>query len=121
MAFKKVARVSEIKEGKIKGAQVNGEPVALYNIGGEIFATTDVCTHAACSLAENGVIEPSTGPSTLSSGPKGSGQESGEIVGCLCHGSRFRIKTGEVTVPPAFEPLKTYKVKVEGEDVWVEV
>jgi len=104
MAFQKVANLSELEEGKIKGANVNGERIALYNIGGEILATTDVCTHAECSLAENGLIE-----------------EDGEIVECTCHGSHFRIKTGEVTAPPAFEPLKTYKVKVEGEDVLVEV
>lgn len=100
----KVAKVSEVEEGKIKGVTVNGERIALYNIGGGIFATSNVCTHAACSLAENGVIG-----------------EDGEIVECMCHGSHFNIKTGEVTSPPAFEPLKTYKVKVEGQYVLVEV
>lgn len=102
--FKKVAELSELEEGKIKGATVNGERIALYNVDGEIFATTDVCTHEQCSLAENGLIE-----------------EDGEIVECTCHGSHFRIKTGEVTGPPAFEALKTYKTKVEGEDVLVEI
>lgn len=102
--FKKVANLPELEAGKIKGVTVNGERIALYNIGGEIFATTDVCTHEQCSLAGNGLIE-----------------EDGEIVECMCHGSHFNIKTGEVTAPPAFEPLKTYKVKVEGEDVLLEV
>lgn len=102
--FVKVLKLSELAEGKIKGVDVSGERIALYNLGGEIFATTDVCTHMQCSLAENGMIE-----------------EDEEIVECQCHGSHFNIKTGEVASPPAFEPLKTYQVKVEGDDVFVEV
>lgn len=102
--FVKVAKLTEIEEGKIKGVEVGGEQIALYKIGGEIFATSDVCTHEGCLLSENHIIE-----------------EDEETVECTCHGSHFKIRTGEAASAPAFEPLKTYKVKVEGEDVLVDI
>ena len=71
-------------------------------MGDEVFATSDTCTHEQCVISENYYIE-------------------GEEVECTCHGSHFNIKTGENTVPPAAEPLKTYKTKVVGEDVLVEI
>ena len=44
----------------------------------------------------------------------------GEEVECTCHGSRFNIKTGANTLPPATEPLKTYQVSFDGEDVFID-
>ncbi len=100
--FKKVAELSELEEGKITAVNVNGDPIALYKIDGQVFATFDTCTHDQCSLEDFGKID-------------------GEEVECECHGARFKIKTGEVTRLPAVTPLKTYNVKVEGEDVLIEV
>lgn len=101
MAKVKVATVNEVPENSIKKVIVGGEPVALYKIGGQVFATTDICTHEECSIAENHLMH-------------------GEIVECTCHGSQFNVKTGANVLPPAAEPLKTYRVSVEGEDVFVE-
>lgn len=97
----KVATKSEIAEGTLKKVDVNGQPVALFNIGGEIFATTNICPHEECTLDENHSIH-------------------GEEVECTCHGSQFNVKTGAVVVPPAAEPLKTYRVSVEGDEVFVD-
>jgi len=102
MAFRKVAKLSEIEEGKIKSVVANGESIALYKIGGQIFATTNICTHVGCELDQNYAID-------------------GEVVECTCHGSQFNIKSGEVVLPPAIEPLKTFEVSVEGEEVLVDV
>ncbi len=100
--FKKVAKLSNLKEQEVTGVSVDGEQIALYRLGNEIFATTDICTHEQCEISENFYIEENE-------------------VECTCHGSRFDIKTGENTVPPAAEPLKTFKTKIQGEDVLVEV
>lgn len=100
--FIRVAKLGELKDGEVKGVKVGGKEIAIYRLGNEVFATTDICTHEECVISENFYIE-------------------GEEVECTCHGSRFDIKSGENTVPPAAEPLKTYKTKVEGEDVLVEV
>ncbi len=101
MAKVKVATKSELTEGKIKKVVVGKEPVALFNVGGDIFATSNICTHEECHLDENHKIE-------------------GEEVECTCHGSRFNIKTGANTLPPATEPLKTYQVSFDGEDVFID-
>ncbi len=100
--FKKVAEVSELEEGKITGVRVNGEMIALYKIDNQVFATTDNCTHDVCSLEDFGKVE-------------------GEEVECTSHGAKFKISTGQVTKLPAVTPLRTYNVKVDGEDVLVEV
>lgn len=97
----KIASVDDIPEGSIKKVEVAGEAVALYKINGQIYATSNVCTHAGCELDENHMMH-------------------GDVVECTCHGSQFNVKTGAVVLPPATEPLKTYKVLIEGEDVFVE-
>lgn len=101
MAKVKVANVNEIPEGDLKKVDVNDQPVALFKVGGEIFATTNICTHEQCELDENHMMH-------------------GEVVECTCHGSQFNVKTGANVLPPAAEPLKTYRVSVEGDEVFVE-
>jgi len=100
--FKKVATLPELKEGEVKGLSVNGQQIALYRLGDQVFATTDICTHEQCVISENYYID-------------------GEEVECTCHGSHFEIKTGKNTVPPAAEPLQIYPVKVEDEDVFIQI
>lgn len=101
MAKIKVASISEIPEAGIKKVMVDNDPVALFKVEGKIYATTNICPHEECELDQNHLMH-------------------GDVVECTCHGSRFNIKTGANTLPPAAEPLKTYQVSVEGEDVFVE-
>jgi nitrite reductase/ring-hydroxylating ferredoxin subunit len=42
-------------------------------------------------------------------------------VYCPKHGSRFDIKTGNVKDFPATRPVKTYPVRVEGDEIWIEI
>ncbi len=39
---------------------------------------------------------------------------------CPWHGAQFNVETGEVLRPPAATGVKSYPVRVEGEDVWIE-
>lgn len=100
--FIKALPYFELKDGQISAVSVNGERIALYRINGEVLATAEVCTHDDCSLEDFGKIE-------------------GDEVECTCHAAKFKIKTGEVTRAPATVALKTYNVKVEGDDIYVEV
>lgn len=97
----KVASVGDVSEGELKKVMVGNDPVALYKIEGTIYATTNICNHAQCELDENHMMH-------------------GEVVECTCHGSQFKVSDGSVVVPPAADPLKTYSVSVDGEDVFVE-
>ena len=101
--FKKALSNSELEEGSILAVRINGERIALYKIGGEVYATGEMCSHSDCSLEDFGKIVET------------------DQVECICHGARFRIKTGEVTRPPAEVALKTYSVRVQENEVWVRV
>jgi len=98
----KVATLAELKEGEIKAVSVGGIRIALHTLGTQVFATSDICTHAGCLLSESGYLR-------------------GEEVECGCHSSKFNIKSGAVITEPAVETLKTYPVKIVGEDVFVEI
>lgn len=99
--FVKVARKSEISDQSAKLLKTEDKQVALFNLGGQFCAIDDTCPHADGSLSE-GSIE-------------------GEEVECPWHGSRFNIKTGEVTAQPACENVGRYNVRVTGDDIEVEV
>ncbi|HSF82143.1 MAG TPA: Rieske 2Fe-2S domain-containing protein [Anaerolineales bacterium] len=75
--------------------RLKGQAILVTNIGGDFYATEEECTHAGGPLSE-GVME-------------------GETVICPWHGSCFNVITGEVTCPPATEPLKNYQVEIVGE------
>lgn len=93
-------RVSEIGPGQIIRVDVEGEPVAVYNIGGELFATQDDCTHA--------------------DGPLSEGDLDGKIITCPWHSSCFDVTNGEVECGPAQRPLEVYNVLVDGDLARVE-
>lgn len=103
MAFQAVTKLSEIPDGDVKGVEVSGKQIALFRLGNDIFALSDVCTHEGCLISENHEIL------------------GGDEVECTCHGSHFNVRTGEVTGPPAMEKLEKYDVKVEEGQVLVDV
>jgi 3-phenylpropionate/trans-cinnamate dioxygenase ferredoxin subunit len=99
--FVTVAKSSDVAEGDLMSVEASDKTIALANVGGTIYAFDDTCTHQQCSLSE--------------------GDLSGTTLTCYCHGSQFDITTGAVVGPPATEPVPTYPVRIEGEDVQVEV
>ncbi len=77
----------------------DGKEVALFNVGGEIFALDNTCPHAG--------------------GPLGEGSLEATIVTCPWHGWSFDVKTGECQNNPD-APAKCVKISVKGEDVILE-
>jgi nitrite reductase/ring-hydroxylating ferredoxin subunit len=71
----------------------------LANVNGRFCATDDTCTHEDASLS--------------------TGSLRGELVKCPLHGSRFNVCTGEALEEPAEQNLKTYPVRVEGDNILV--
>ena len=94
-----VGKVSELAPGEMKAVDVEGSPVALANVEGQIYAFSDICTHVGCTM-HDGTLE-------------------GTVAVCPCHGSRFDVKTGDVVRGPARTPLKSYAVSVTGDDISV--
>jgi 3-phenylpropionate/trans-cinnamate dioxygenase ferredoxin subunit len=99
--FVKVATRDEIPPGAMKAVDVGGVQVLVCNVGGEFHAVHDECTHECFPLSE-GTLE-------------------GHAVVCMLHGARFDVRSGEILALPAYEPLRTYDVRVSGEDVLVAI
>ena len=99
--FIKVARVGDIKPGKMQCVKVKGRRYLLANIDGSVYATDDRCTHEDASLS--------------------SGSLHGEYVKCPLHNSRFNVRTGQVMEDPATENLVTRQVKIDGDDILIDV
>jgi 3-phenylpropionate/trans-cinnamate dioxygenase ferredoxin component len=101
MAFVNAAKLGEISPGRVKIVALGDEEVALCNVDGTIYAVANVCSHDG--------------------GPLGEGRLLGYQIECPRHGARFDVRTGEVRALPAIVPIPTFAVKVDGQDVLVEV
>ncbi len=100
-SFVRVARLSEIPEDSGRCVDVAGKRVALFNLGGTIFAIDDTCTHADASLCEGSI-------------------SGGEVI-CPLHMATFDIRTGRATGPPADQDVATHRVRIRGDDIEVEL
>jgi NAD(P)H-dependent nitrite reductase small subunit len=98
--FVKVASISDLAPGSVRKVEVNGKAIALYNVGGTIYATDNACLHQGGPLDE-GILE-------------------GEIVSCPWHMWEYSVRTGEKVGASSLK-VATYPVKVEGGDVKVAV
>lgn len=94
-----VAKVGELAPGQWRTIDVDGTPIAVFNLDGEYYAIEDVCTHDGGQLTGGTV-------------------EGAEIV-CPRHGARFCIKTGAALCAPAYEPTATFPVRVENGEIQV--
>lgn len=88
-----VANAEAIEPGEALRVELDDDAIAIWNIEGEFYATSDTCTHEEASLTE--------------------GDLWGEVVECPLHGAQFDVRTGAVLSLPAMLPLPTYPVKVE--------
>jgi NAD(P)H-dependent nitrite reductase small subunit len=96
--YVKVARNSDLEEGKGIIVAVNGTKVALFRCDGVVYAIKNQCPHMGGDLGE--------------------GYLQGEIVRCPWHGWRFNVKTGKAPDTDVVG-VRTYEVRVEGDDVLV--
>jgi naphthalene 1,2-dioxygenase ferredoxin component len=95
-----IASVGEVREaGGLLGRTIRGVPVAVYEVNGAWFVTSDVCTHGQARLSD-GYLE-------------------GFLIECPLHQGLFDVRTGEVKGPPCTEPLRTFPVRREGEELRV--
>jgi naphthalene 1,2-dioxygenase system ferredoxin subunit len=97
----KAANRGDLSEGEVLGVLVSGREIALYDLDGEVFATDDICTHAYAKLSDGWL-------------------DKGEIE-CPLHAGRFDAKTGKALCPPVTEDVKTYPVRIVGDDIQVKL
>lgn len=99
--FTKVAKVSDLPDGQARVFEVNDTRVLLCKVNGQVCAIADVCTHDG--------------------GPLGEGDLDRNEIICPRHGARFDVCTGAVLSFPAITPVDSYAVRVDGDDVLVEL
>jgi 3-phenylpropionate/trans-cinnamate dioxygenase ferredoxin subunit len=96
----KVASIKELPAGQTKRiSPMKGEYLLLCNVEGEFYAIDDFCTHDGAIL--------------------GFSELYGCEVECPRHYARFDVKTGAALTAPARTPVRTFPVRVTGEDVEV--
>lgn len=94
----------EVAPGSARRFEIGDRVVALVRIDAdEFYAVDDTCSHEDYSLAEGEVLT-----------------EEREIE-CWKHGSTFDLRTGEPCSLPATKPVDVYTVRVEGDDVMLEL
>ena len=104
MALVSVGKASDIPAGEARRFSVNGREIAVANVGdGEFRALGAVCSHAHAFLDE-GEVDPDL-----------------ETVECPKHGSTFDLESGKPRSLPATMPVPAYRVKVEDDEVKVEI
>ena len=96
----RVADLSEVTEGQARVVEAGGRTLALFNIGGTLYALDNECPHRG--------------------GPLGEGDLEGRIVICPWHAWRWDVTTGSNANNPAVK-TRCYPVRVEGTGVFVEL
>jgi Ferredoxin subunits of nitrite reductase and ring-hydroxylating dioxygenases len=94
-----LCKVSELAENQVKKID-NAEfgDIAVYNLGGQYYATADLCTHATASLAEGDIED--------------------DLITCPVHWGQFHIPTGKAQGFPCEIDLRTYSVEIEGDEIF---
>ena len=97
----KAADRADLAEGEVLGVLVAGKEIALYDLDGTVHATDDVCTHAYAKLSDGWF-------------------DKGEIE-CPLHAGRFDVKSGKPLCPPVTDDIKTYPVRLVGDEIQVKL
>lgn len=97
----KAAARGDLAPDGVLGVVIAGKEIALFDLDGTLYATDDICTHAYARLSDGWLDR--------------------REIECPLHAGRFDVKTGRATAPPCTDPIKTYPVRVEGEEIQVKL
>ena len=96
----RAAKNSDIADGAGQTVEISGHSIALFNLKGKFYAIDNHCLHRG--------------------GPLADGHVEGSMVTCPWHAWQFDVKTGECHTMPG-EGQKSYKVKIENGEVYVDI
>jgi 3-phenylpropionate/trans-cinnamate dioxygenase ferredoxin component len=99
-AWVDVGAAQSVADSAPFSAEVDGVAMVIVRCGRELYAVEDRCTHDGESLG-------------------GAEVHDCQIV-CPRHGAHFCLRTGEALTPPAYEPLRTYRVREQDGRILVE-
>lgn len=101
--YVKLASVSDIPGKGMRGFTHAGRKIAIYRVGETFYATENVCSHEDARLTDGWL---DTDDCTIE---------------CPLHGARFDLRSGQPLSLPAYQPIPVYAVRVEGDDIFVEL
>ena len=99
--WQQVATLSELPDGEGHFVELGGQELALFREGDEVRCLEDSCPHRGGSLAD--------------------GRIDRGAVACPWHSWRYRLSDGHCESLPTSEPAKCYPVRVEGDEVFVQL
>ena len=100
MTMVRLCSIDDVPKGAVVAVKVDDAELAVVHCDdGTVHAIKDECSHANIALSE--------------------GELDGCTLECWLHGSRFDLRTGKPTGPPATEPVPVYPVEVRGGDIYV--
>ena len=100
-AWKRAIDAADIEEEDVKGVEIEGLEIAVYNLKGRFYATDNICTHQQACLSDGFVFD--------------------DVIECPLHQGRFHIPTGAAKGAPVHLALRTYPVKVVDGVVFVAI
>jgi 3-phenylpropionate/trans-cinnamate dioxygenase ferredoxin component len=99
--FVRVAGVGDLPERGLLGVEADGHRIVLVATGdGAIYGLQDRCSHADFPLSDGQLLDD-------------------ERLECQYHGAKFHVPTGRAVALPAIRPVRTYEVRVDGDDILV--
>ena len=96
LSFVAVAKANEVKPGVVKGFQLKGRYIAVYNLAGKFYATNNICQHEGGLLHE--------------------GELTADVIMCPLHGWEYNVKTGECLTAPGAD-IRVFPVRVVGDEI----
>jgi 3-phenylpropionate/trans-cinnamate dioxygenase ferredoxin subunit len=98
-----VCATDELGEGEMRLIEADGRKIGVFNCGGDLLAIEDRCSHDDGPLAEGEFDADSC------------------TVECPRHGSLFDLRSGRPKTLPAYQPVEIFEVRVDGDDVKLEL
>ena len=103
MTLERLCAINDLEDGTVRRFDLGEHRIALVRLGDDWYALGDRCSHADISLSEGEVLADES------------------ALECWKHGSSFDLRTGEPQSLPATRPVPVYTLKIEGDDVLVEL
>ena len=97
----RICALDDLKPGKALRVKIGDHALAIVRTpSGVVKALDDKCSHGEISLSE-GFVDDTT-------------------IECWAHGAKFELDTGKPLSLPAYEPVATYEVLIENDEIFVE-
>jgi 3-phenylpropionate/trans-cinnamate dioxygenase ferredoxin component len=101
--FTRVASLGDMPERGLVAVEAEGHKIVLVATGDSVvYALQDRCSHADFPLSDGQILD-------------------GDRIECHYHGAKFDIPSGRAVALPAIRPVKTYEVRIEGDDILVDL